>query len=375
MKPLSYTLLLAFASAALISTLHGQVQRNWVIGPENNNWSNPDNWSTGVPDTNTESAFNLLTGNISINVDQNFTIALLQDGFAAGNTTVGGPGTLTIDRNSSNLTFGIQNATGNDGGLLDLTGSITFSNNLSAVTTIQNINSTSNTVRFAAGGTLTTNTTTRTAQGIGGQIQFNGTFATSLADLQIGSNNVSFGTGHNSSAYGRDVVLLAGSKLTVADGIVLNTGRKFQVNGDNAILQLDGANTINGANINVSGANKFTLDVNASQNNMGNLVEIGGNLTIDIEASVTALWFGDSSLSNWGVGIVTISGFKENVVRFGTDENGLTLDQLAVINGGAYSLNESGYLTAIPEPSAFAALIGLGALGFVASRRRRQAAN
>ncbi len=40
---------------------------------------------------------------------------------------------------------------------------------------------------------------------------------------------------------------------------------------------------------------------------------------------------------------------------------------------GAWGIDNFSFVTAIPEPSSFAALAGLGALGFVASRRRRRA--
>ncbi len=46
--------------------------------------------------------------------------------------------------------------------------------------------------------------------------------------------------------------------------------------------------------------------------------------------------------------------------------------QFYTLNTLANQANGGAYLTIIPEPSAFAALAGLGALGFAASRRRRR---
>jgi hypothetical protein len=375
MKPLNYTLLLSMLSVTSLATLHGQ-NRDWG-STSNGNWSDTSKWSGGdVPDTNAETARITATGSVSINVDGNYTIRDFVDTFAGDVTTntVGGAGTLTIDRNSASTAVGIANNNGLGGSILSFTGNVQINNSQSAITQVTNANSTGNIVRFASGSTLTLSTILQTTVN-SGQIQFNGTLAASTADLQIASNNVSFGTGHISSGFGRDIVFsAANSKLTITAGTVLNTGRKFQVNGNNSTLQLDGANTINSANIVVGGTNNFTLDVNASQTTMGILVDIGGTFTIDLDSSVASLWFANSSSgsANWAGGSVSILGFRENVIRFGTTDSGLTLDQLALIDGGIYSLSSSGFLTAIPEPSAFAALAGLGALGFVGTRRHRQ---
>jgi hypothetical protein len=356
MKPLSSLLILAATSALSTAYLQGQVtQRAWVLGGETTNWSDPANWVDGqIPDTNTESAAQqTAAAAVTMTVDADFTINNFLDGFAGpgATTTIEGPGTLTIDRNSSTTALGIDNATGNDGGTLVFAGKVRIANSLAVgttgVTTIRNLNSTGNTLRFDTTSTLTLNSIMQVAPGVGGRIEFNGTFAESTADMQINSSNVFFGEGHDSSAYGRDFVFFANGKLVVQGGTVLNVNRKFQVNGNNATLQLDAANAINGANINVGGTNNFRIDVNATQTNMGGLTDIGGALTINVAESVTGLWFLDSSLSEvaWGVGTVTINGFRENTVRFGTDANGLTPAQLALINEGAYSLNSAGFLT------------------------------
>jgi hypothetical protein len=311
-----------------------------------------------------------------VNVDSNFTVAALTDGGggAGATITISGPGTLTVDRNSASALTGITNNTNTTAGTTRLSGNILIANTLGGTTNVTTANVAGNTVRFDTTSNLTLNSILQVTQGIGGPVQFNGTLAASGADLLIASNNVSFGTGHVSSAFGRDVVFsAANSKLTVTAGTVLNTGRKFQVNGNNSTLQLDGANTINGANIVVGSTNNFLIDANVNQTTMGQLVDIGGALTIDLDAAVTSLWFASSAASevNWTGGSISITGFKENTIRFGTTASGLTSTQLGLITGNTYSLTSDGYLTAIPEPSAFAALAGLGALGFISHRRRR----
>jgi hypothetical protein len=83
---------------------------------------------------------------------------------------------------------------------------------------------------------------------------------------------------------------------------------------------------------------------------------------------VTNLFFDDSSGTTWG-GTMSILGFEENVIRFGSDEFGLTSAQLDAIDGGIYSLTNQGYLTAIPEPATFGLLL-LGGIGLAVRRRR-----
>ena len=71
-----------------------------------------------------------------------------------------------------------------------------------------------------------------------------------------------------------------------------------------------------------------------------------GSLTIDVDPAVTNLSFADSSTQIWGAGAsVTITGFKENTIRFGVDATGLSAAQLAAIDGGAYTLSPTGFLT------------------------------
>ena len=53
--------------------------------------------------------------------------------------------------------------------------------------------------------------------------------------------------------------------------------------------------------------------------------------------------------------VVTITGFKENTIRFGTYSTGLSAAQLAAIDGGAYTLTDTGFLTAGAAGDSYAA--------------------
>ncbi len=365
--------LISLASLTSLIAAQAQTIINWDGGGSGDSWSTSGNWAgDNTPDNNTEKARYVGGATFEIDVDSNHTINGYIDGFAGEGTvhSLAGAGTLTIDGNTSSTVVGIDNATGNTGATLNFKGNVTIDNNQGGITTIRNQNSSGNVLLFDTSSVLVTNSLLETIPGNGvGSIKMNGTFGASSANLRINSNNVSFGTGHDSSGYGADIVMLVGSKLTIDDGTVLNTGRKFQVNG-NSEIEFNGENAINDANISVSGSNSIFLNVDANQDDMGILTSVG-DMTIDLDASVSLLAFDNSSAfeAGWGAGEVTIVGFMDGVIRFGTDASGLTSAQLALIDEGAYTLDSSGFLVAIPEPSTFA--LALGALTLFTTARRR----
>jgi autotransporter-associated beta strand protein len=121
-----------------------------------------------------------------------------------------------------------------------------------------------------------------------------------------------------------------------------------------------------------------TLDLNGFSETLGGL-DLDADATIVLGGASNVIAFGDSAALDWGdFGLNIISfngGLAPQSVRFGTSSSGLSALQLGLITVdgmGGYVLDTDGYLTtAIPEPSAFAVLAGLGALGVAATRRRR----
>lgn len=349
---------------------------NWDNGGVGNAWSNPTNWvGDNVPDNNTETAAFVGAANVDIDVDQDFTIKDYTDGFGgAGFThTLYGAGTLTIDVNNTGNADGIKNSTGNAGGTLRFNGNVAINNSGGGRTYVRNNNSSGNTTLFDTGSTLTLNSLLQTVTSAGGNIQFNGALASSSANLVIGSDNVSFGVGHDSSGFGRDVVFNAGAKLAIDGGTVLNSGRKIQVNGSGE-LELNGENAINDANLVVGGANNLLIDANSNQDDMGFLIIGSGTVTLDLAAGVSGLAFDDSSAKTWGTGALVISNFTAGVVSFGTDAGGLLAGQLGKIQaydaGGSLvsGLSLDGAGSVIPEPATIG-LIGLASAGFMLLRR------
>jgi autotransporter-associated beta strand protein len=113
-------------------------------------------------------------------------------------------------------------------------------------------------------------------------------------------------------------------------------------------LALDGDNTLNANNSIV--LNGGTLAMGDFANTVGTLTvgAAGGTLALGTDA----LSFADSSALSWS-GTLSLTGtLIEKSVRFGTDNTGLTLDQLNAIeylDGINVRLNPDGYLTVGPQ--------------------------
>jgi autotransporter-associated beta strand protein len=157
------------------------------------------------------------------------------------------------------------------------------------------------------------------------------------------------------------------------------------LNGDNTYT---GSTTVNGGTLAIGAADRIA--------NTSNLVMSGGtfatggfnetlgtltltaNSVIDLGSGSSALVFSDSSGTTWGSSVtLSFINFTDGVdsIRIGTTAGGLSGGQLGqiTINGQLAAINSSGFLSisAVPEPSTFAALASVAILGFAALRRRR----
>jgi len=106
---------------------------------------------------------------------------------------------------------------------------------------------------------------------------------------------------------------------------------------------------------------------------------VAANSTIDFGAGSASLTFGSSATQTWS-GTVTISNYSSslNLLQFGSTAAALTTQQLGLLRFADYG-NAAGQisalgvvtpLSAIPEPSTYAALAGLAVLGCAWRRRR-----
>jgi hypothetical protein len=368
----SLTAITAIASLVVASpAIHAQQRtfnNNSSVGSGDSLWSNAANWAGGnIADSNAEGAA-LVQSPI---VDDDFTVNYVQTLFSAPAIDVTGSNTLTVNTNNGVLDNGIKHLSG--GGVkLSFSGAVVINNSLGGNTGIQIGNNAANNVEFASTSSL--NLTSNLQLVSNGGVAFNGTLIGSGGTIMSnGIVGITYGAGADNTGYAGDIVLNSNngitSNTTVAGGF-LNSGRKVQVNGTGGTLSLNGAQGMAG-NLVIGNNKSLTLEVNANQSNFGILnVNNGGLLAIDLTASVTELFFSDSSGFGWTGATISIAGFKEDTIRFGIDDTGLTTDQLATMDGGIYNLKSDGFLS-IPEPSSYTLLLGATGLAMVLVRRRR----
>tara|TARA_R110001632_G_scaffold105447_1_gene214857 strand:+ start:9860 stop:11176 length:1317 start_codon:yes stop_codon:yes gene_type:complete len=322
-------------------------------------WSNPANWSLSVIPTSANTVrLPLIVESL---VDADFTIAKIQTIFAtSGDTPVAGGSILTIDA-GANAVFGIENVSDSDINMI-FRGNVTINNSTTdgiSNTLMRNQNGNTNDVNgiiFDNGSLLTLTTPLESRTGSGGDIfNFNGNLAGTGA-LRFGANTTNnFGSTSSNAGFDGDLVYVGANGSVVVNtadnNVFVGSGKKIQVNSDNSSIQINGVNVFQG-NISINSSNSFSFDVNNNQNSLGTILFTGGSadgtLNLDIDNSITALAFEDNSTADWGAGTVNITGYQEGVLRFGTDNTGLTTAQLAQISvdgsGGAVALDSDGYL-------------------------------
>ncbi|MFN3755692.1 MAG: T9SS type A sorting domain-containing protein [Flavobacterium sp.] len=312
-------------------------------------WSNPANWTLNAVPTLSNATAVRLPLLVESNVDTNVSIRKIQNLFgAAGNISVGGTGIMTIDAGAANA-YAIENVTENNH-QLNFKGNVTI-NNAAGFSRIRNLNGTQNTIRFDAGSTLTLITALElfTGSNNAGYV-FNGALA-GPANFRLAAGvTATFGATSNNTNYSGEFVFLANSNLIVntADNGLFYSGLKFQVNGSGGTVTFNGANVFQ-SGISVGAANVFNAVFNKNQSAMTNIIFGGaGNLNLTIGAEVTNLSFANNSDNNWSTGTLNIINFEDGIIRFGTDNTGLTSDQLAQINapaaGEPLALDSNGFL-------------------------------
>lgn len=219
------------------------------------------------------------------------------------------------------------------------------------------------------------------------------------AVLDLNGHNETIGFLQDYVGYGS--VTLGGATLTVKEGdfmgsISSTTGGSLHKT-TSGILELGGSNTYSGGTT-VSGGTLRLWNDNVLPS-VGNFTLAGGTLDLnDYSTSVGALSLMANSTIDFGLGdyanslLLAASGSlswsgtlsvlnfvpNQDQLRFGTSSSALTVDQLAAITfdgfGSGAVIDANGFVSpsAIPEPSTYAALAGLFALGLAAHRRPRR---
>lgn len=162
------------------------------------------------------------------------------------------------------------------------------------------------------------------------------------------------------------------------------TTGSFAPNGVNisgGTLQLLNVSDVIADTVNMSGFNNSTFDLNGQSETLGTLSVLnsaGFTINFGSTAVANSLAFAASHLSLWD-GTLTILNFQAgDTLRFGTSSAGLTSAQLGQIQFGAgpsgAQIDSFGYVTAIPEPTTTALLVGslLGLVVFHFHRRHRR---
>tara|TARA_R110001632_G_scaffold105447_1_gene214852 strand:+ start:386 stop:2953 length:2568 start_codon:yes stop_codon:yes gene_type:complete len=343
-----------FLLLALLITTIGYSQNNDFNdgAAGNSNWSDADNWSLIAPVAANTVRFGLVGESF---VNSLFTVLKVQTTFATptGTVNISGASTLTIDA-TTNAVQGIENVSANDVALT-FNGNVTINNSAGVSisnTLMRNQNGSGNTIVFASGSILTLTTPLETRSGSNNNFSFNGAIAGSNA-LRFNSSTIStFGsTSDNTGRTGDFVYVGANASVvvnTADNNVFMPSGQKIQINATGGSIELNGENVYQG-NITLGSTYTFTMDIDNNQNNMGSIILSGtGTLNLDIDAGVTEIAFADNSGSAWNTATVNITGFKDGVLRFGTDSSGLTsgqLSQITVDDGSiGLALDSNGYL-------------------------------
>lgn len=374
----------------------GTVVRNGTITT-----TNASGYGTGtitIGDTSGSNAAGVSINVFNATVANNFVIASGSSGVASITTNHGGGGTTTFSGNialNKNLTINTNASVGSVGhatfsGAITGTGNLTVDSNNSSFSPVTSLTGANN---FTGNVTLQNKATLATVNGALGAanavtIDSTSTLNTMGQNLTIAGLNGSGSVIVSNSA--SQTLTVAGSGTYSYSGVISNGGG-FTMSGSGT-QTLAGSNTYTGTTTIQSGVlglgannvfadssnfvlNGGTLNVGSFSDTVGTL-SLGGNASISISGGSFA--FADSSLLNWGSNILSIGGsfVSGSSIRFGTSSSGLTSGQLSLIDlGGGLTaaLDSNGYLvSAVPEPSSFAAIAAMGALGVAANRRKRR---
>ena len=347
MKKLYLLLIILFVSSPLFS------QNNFTNGGGDNLWSNAANWSGAVP--------NALNAKVvikaaSVIVDGDFSVGQI----TFPTTAQGGLDTHTI----SNI----------NGGTLTITGKgvtqpikllrsktevifnlpVLFDSSENATETFRFENGNTK-ITFGAGHSFAINDDIVIGNKYANsELHFNGT-NTGTGNVKFGSkSDVYFGSTYDGSSYSGTMIVGGGATNSnnvtvtsnVADGgTFLRTDALISVIQPGATITVNGANTLKG-NISLDTDKSVALNINKNQSSVGTIAMGSGTLTLTVDPALTKLAFADNSSSNWGTGLLDISGAGDTEVSFGSNANGLSSAQLTQIslNGSTPLINSSGEL-------------------------------
>ena len=192
--------------------------------------------------------------------------------------------------------------------------------------------------------------------------------------------------GENNRTWTGDITVAAGSSLTINNSSLQLKDGTYNIDGALTIgwdIKFDSAAGLQTFALGSAG----TLTTNSRLYTDGHQIKFTG--TVDLGSGSTyvlsqrTLFDGNSQINGDNTTAENITAlFNDSITAefdgLSTYDDSLDADALTVNDAGKYFLSTDGtnivlnYVSAIPEPSAFGLLAGLGALALVASRRRRK---
>lgn len=303
-------------------------------------WSTGANWSTGTVPTGLA---NLLA---DPTVSGNETIEKLKSSGTA-DRTMSGTGVLSLTGNGNPVIL----SSGDASFIIDCAVEL----NTSAVKNTDTRYFPNNKLIFGPNSHLTLNQTLKLRNYSLNPVEFNGTI-TGGSNITINTTNTNPGTGAivfgataNNPNWGGKITTFTEdiTSNVVAPNIFLSDSANVTFNNVGGSLTINGANTFKGSIVRTGNpqTTNAVVNFNANQESMNQLRLFSNPLEINIDPSVTALHFRPTNNVLWA-GTVTINGFQNGVIRFGTSDTTLTAAQLALINigGGTVAINSNGYL-------------------------------
>ena len=339
MKKSILTIILSLYSVLSFS----QAASNFT-GAVDDKWSTAGNWSAGIPVAATK-----VTLLKSVTLDVDATIKQLKTTASSdASVVVTGDADKVLTITGTGVGQPIQ--IGGTGKHLDLTGvSVDMNpgdgtealaiNGANSNLTLGEFSSSQHTNMFAQAGIANPRT-----------ITLNGAY-TSTKWIQFKSNStVVFGENYDPTNHTNQMRFLDNAqgpaRVTVKGTNWLKAGLKI-IAVKTGTLTLDGENAMKGS---IELQTTAGMNLNVNKNQSAKTITMGsGTLTITMGDDVTSLAFADNSAANWGTGKIVISNFKDDVISFGTDANGLTAEQLAQIDigGGQVELGSDGKLAVV----------------------------
>ncbi len=307
-------------------------QSNFTNAGGDNLWSNAANWSNGIP--NVDNAKVTLKASAILDSDATMAQIKLASGITQDvSVTSNNNSTLTIT--GAAVTQPIQNNSADVDLNLDL--KIVF-NSSDAVETIQASAADECTITFGESSDVTFNVPTKLMAQASRKIIFNGIVRnTGSGQLQVGAGSeVVFGTSSDNTNYTEGFRMLGNNGVLTSNmetGTFLSEGNDIDFpvpSGEGHQIYINGPNNLKG-NVKTHDA-AISLHINANQTGAGLLGMGAGNINLVVDtAIVTDLAFADNASESWGTAKLVISKFKDNIISFGSDANGITADQLAQI--------------------------------------------